>query len=79
MSQEPRIPMPQIDFGNKDLSQTAGKIVGIDLGTTNSLVAVMQLTGPRMLAGIVASVVSVKPSGETIAGREAREALISHP
>jgi molecular chaperone HscC len=69
----------QIDFGNSDLSQTAGKIVGIDLGTTNSLVAVMELTGPRILSGIVPSVVSVKPSGEAIAGRDAREALISHP
>ncbi|HEY6344092.1 MAG TPA: Fe-S protein assembly chaperone HscA [Bryobacteraceae bacterium] len=71
--------MPQIDFGNRDLSQTAGKIVGIDLGTTNSLVAVMELTGPRILSGIVPSVVSVKPSGEVFAGRDAREALISHP
>jgi Fe-S protein assembly chaperone HscA len=79
MSQELRTAMLQIDFGNSDLSKTAGKIVGIDLGTTNSLVAVMELTGPRILSGIVPSVVSVKPSGETIAGREAREALISHP
>jgi Fe-S protein assembly chaperone HscA len=69
----------QIDFGNSDLSRTAGKIVGIDLGTTNSLVAVMELTGPRILSGIVPSVVSVKPSGEVFAGRDAREALISHP
>src|SRR5580658_266680 len=79
MSQELRTAMLQIDFGNSDLSKTAGKIVGIDLGTTNSLVAVMELTGPRILSGIVPSVVSVKPSGETIAGSEAREALSSHP
>ncbi len=43
-----------IDFG-----QAKSKIVGIDLGTTNSLVAVMELTGPRILSGIVPSVVSV--------------------
>jgi Fe-S protein assembly chaperone HscA len=64
----------QIDFGN-----TESKIVGIDLGTTNSLVAVMELTGPRILSGIVPSVVSVTPSGEVIAGAEARDMLLTHP
>src|SRR5580704_1219246 len=64
----------QIDFGH-----AKPRIVGIDLGTTNSLVAVMELTGPRILSGIVPSVVSVKSSGEVIAGAEAREMLISHP
>src|SRR5579863_2664640 len=64
----------QIDFG-----ATKSKIVGIDLGTTNSLVAIMELTGPRILSGIVPSVVSVKESGEVIAGAEAREMLLTHP
>src|ERR1700757_170651 len=64
----------QIDFGN-----TPSPIAGIDLGTTNSLVAVMELTGPRILSGIVPSVVSVAPSGEVIAGFEAREMLLTHP
>ena len=64
-----------IDFGQSKKT----KIAGIDLGTTNSLVAVMELTGPRILSGIVPSVVSVKPSGEIIAGKEARERLITHP
>src|SRR5713226_3186526 len=64
----------QIDFGG-----AKSKIVGIDLGTTNSLVAVMELTGPRILSGIVPSVVSVTESGEVIAGAEAREALVTHP
>src|SRR5579862_8890764 len=64
----------QIDFGHQK-----PHIVGIDLGTTNSLTAVMDLTGPRILSGIVPSVVSVLPSGEIIAGPEAREALITHP
>ena len=39
----------------------------------------MELTGPRILSGIVPSVVSVKPSGEIVAGKEARELLIVHP
>ncbi|HSP70592.1 MAG TPA: Fe-S protein assembly chaperone HscA [Bryobacteraceae bacterium] len=64
----------QIDFGHAE-----PRIVGIDLGTTNSLVAVMDLTGPRILSGIVPSVVSVNESGEIIAGSEARDMLITHP
>src|SRR6202167_4215563 len=64
----------QIDFGNEK-----SPIVGIDLGTTNSLVAAMELTGPRILSGIVPSVVSVTESGEVVAGAEAREMLLTHP
>jgi molecular chaperone DnaK len=64
----------QIDFG-----ESQSKIVGIDLGTTNSLVAVMELTGPRILSGIVPSVVSATETGEVIAGEQAREMLITHP
>lgn len=64
----------QIDFGN-----TQSQIVGIDLGTTNSLIAVMEPTGPRILSGIVPSVVSVTPAGDVIVGAEAREMLITHP
>src|SRR4030081_1974797 len=64
----------QIDFGNQQ-----GPIVGIDLGTTNSLIAVMEPAGPRILSGIVPSVVSVAPTGEVIAGAAAREMLITHP
>ena len=66
----------QIDFGG---DQPASKIVGIDLGTTNSLVAVMDLTGPRILSGIVPSVVSVTETGEIIAGAEARQRLVTNP
>src|ERR1700687_5774876 len=64
----------QIDFGH-----AKPRIVGIDLGTTNSLVAVMDLTGPRLLSGIVPSVVSVTEAGDVIAGVEAGELLIPHP
>ena len=62
----------QIDFG-----ESKSHIVGIDLGTTNSLVSVMDLTGPRILSGIVPSVVSVLPTGDVIAGSEARERLVT--
>ncbi|MEO8027758.1 MAG: Fe-S protein assembly chaperone HscA, partial [Bryobacteraceae bacterium] len=69
----------QIDFGKPE-----GKIVGIDLGTTNSLVAYLDLTGPKILASpagerIVPSVVSNSDSGDVIAGTAARDALLTHP
>jgi len=67
-----------IDFG------TIERVVGIDLGTTNSLVAFMDLTGPKIIPGadgdkLVPSVVSINPSGEIIVGNAARELLITQP
>jgi Fe-S protein assembly chaperone HscA len=68
----------EIDF------TSTGHIVGIDLGTTNSLVAFMDLTGPRIIPGadgdkLVPSVVSVMPDGEIVVGNAARELLITQP
>ena len=68
----------QIDFGGAPETSPA-KIVGIDLGTTNSLVAAMDLTGPRLLSGIVPSIVTVAENGSVIAGEEARTALVNAP
>src|SRR5712692_11907523 len=67
----------QIDFGG--VGKPESKVGGIDLGTTNSLVAVMELTGPRILSGIVPSVVSVADSGEVVAGEPALQMLVTHP
>jgi len=69
----------QIDFGESRKS----KIAGIDLGTTNSLVAVMELTGPRIITDaegrkIVPSVVSLDANGKLVAGEPAREMLLTH-
>jgi Fe-S protein assembly chaperone HscA len=63
--------MFQIEFDND-------KVVGIDLGTTNSLVAWMDLARPDVLP-IVPSIVSLSPSGEIIVGDKARQELIDHP
>src|SRR5512140_960762 len=68
----------QIDFS----AIQEPRIVGIDLGTTNSLVAFMDLTGPRIIPGedgegLVPSVVSHTPTGETVVGNPARELLIT--
>jgi molecular chaperone DnaK len=67
-----------IDFG------TTERVVGIDLGTTNSLVAFMDLTGPKIIPGadgdkLVPSVVSINPSGEIVVGNAARELLLTQP
>jgi molecular chaperone DnaK len=71
--------MFQIDFGND-----RERIVGIDLGTTNSLVAYMNLNTPEVIPGedgdkLVPSVVSLTPGGETIVGNTARRLLIDSP
>ncbi len=70
----------QIDFGDSRTS----KIVGIDLGTTNSLVAVMGLTGPEIIEDpegrkIVPSIVSSTDDGNLVAGEPARELLLTRP
>ena len=71
--------MFQIDFGND-----RDRIVGIDLGTTNSLVAYLNLTSPEVIPGedgdrLVPSVVSLTPEGEVIVGNLARRLLIDAP
>jgi molecular chaperone DnaK len=53
------------------------RVVGIDLGTTNSLVAVMENGAPRVIAGadgdpLLPSIVYFAPDGEVVVGNEAR-------
>src|SRR6266480_6102405 len=69
----------QIDFG-KD----SERVIGVDLGTTNSLVAYMDVTAPKVIPGedadrLVPSVVSLTRSGEIIVGNPARALLINEP
>ena len=59
-------------------------IVGIDLGTTHSLIGVYEPDGPRLIANALGSVltpsaVSVGDDDGIIVGRAARERLVSHP
>jgi Fe-S protein assembly chaperone HscA len=70
----------QIDFGAAEKKP----IVGIDLGTTNSLVAFMDLTGPAVIPGpggerLAPSVVSLNEDGSFTAGEAARRLLIERP
>src|SRR5437016_4627108 len=69
----------QIDFGKPE------RVVGIDLGTTNSLVAYMDEAGhPSVIPGedgdkLVPSVVTLTPEGDIVVGNKARAALIDQP
>jgi molecular chaperone HscC len=59
-------------------------IVGIDLGTTNSLIAVWQDGAPRLIPNslgefLTPSCVSVDEDGSILVGRAARERLQTHP
>jgi Fe-S protein assembly chaperone HscA len=60
------------------------RIVGIDLGTTNSLVAFMEGGKPLVIPGedgenLVPSLVALDPSGKIIVGNPARKYLIETP
>ena len=60
------------------------KIVGIDLGTTNSLVAVWQDGESKLIPNafgeyLTPSVVSIGEDGVVYVGKTAKERLASHP
>src|SRR5437764_1650375 len=64
--------------------ETQERIVGIDLGTTNSLVAYMEGESPVVIPGedgsnLVPSVVGLDENGQFIVGNAARTILIEHP
>ena len=63
---------------------SSNRIVGIDLGTTNSLVAFMQGDSPVVIPGedgvnLVPSVVALDANGQIIVGNAARRYLIETP
>ena len=64
--------------------RAVGKIIGIDLGTTNSLVAIVESGIPLVLADgqgrrLTPSVVRVPSGGEPVVGWEAKRARAAHP
>jgi molecular chaperone DnaK (HSP70) len=68
------------------VKESGGPIVGIDLGTTNSLVAYCTESGPRILGGgggtdgtMVPSVVRFHADGGVTVGSAARDARADHP
>lgn len=61
-----------------------GKIIGIDLGTTNSCVAVMEGGDPKVIANVegnrtTPSVVAFSDSGERLVGQVAKRQAITNP
>ncbi len=61
-----------------------GKIIGIDLGTTNSVVAVMEGGEPVVIPSsegerLIPSVVAVNKTGERLVGQVARRQAIINP
>src|SRR6185503_10571117 len=60
------------------------KIVGIDLGTTNSLVAIVEDGTPRVIPGpdgskLVPSVIYFDESGQVLVGNRAKEQMVEKP
>jgi molecular chaperone DnaK len=69
---------------NHDLEMANERIVGIDLGTTNSLVAYMEGDRPVVIPGedgsnLLPSVVALDENGQIIVGHAARKYLIETP
>ena len=62
-----------------------GRIIGIDLGTTNSLVAVLEESGPRVLcdpengAALLPSAVAFLPGGDVVVGQRAKDLAAERP
>src|SRR5258708_1508121 len=61
-----------------------GKIIGIDLGTTNSVVAVMEGVEPKVIPNeeggrTTPSIVGFTPSGERLVGQVAKRQAITNP
>jgi molecular chaperone HscC len=59
-------------------------IIGIDLGTTNSVVSIMDQGGPQLIPNalgdvLTPSVVGVDVDGEMLVGRAAKELQVIHP
>ncbi len=68
----------------KSTSENPSTVVGIDLGTTNSLVAFMDLTGPRIIPGadgdqLVPSVVSISRTAKSWSGIPRANCFITQP
>ena len=64
--------------------QVMGKIIGIDLGTTNSVVAIMEGKEPKVIANeegarLTPSVVAFDEKGEVLVGQIARRQAITNP
>src|ERR1700692_2629463 len=65
-------------------NKTSGKVIGIDLGTTNSVVAVMESGQPTVIvnqegARTTPSVVALTKEGERLVGQVAKRQAVTNP
>src|SRR4029079_19610502 len=70
--------------GKKTTIDDCEKIIGIDLGTTNSVVAIMEGTEPKVIANaegnrLTPSVVAFTEKGETLVCEPARRQAVTNP
>src|SRR5689334_1730458 len=66
------------------MAKTAKKVIGIDLGTTNSVVAVMEGGEPSVIVNqegsrITPSVVAFAKDGERLVGQVAKRQAVTNP
>jgi molecular chaperone DnaK len=65
-------------------AKVTGKVIGIDLGTTNSVVAVMEAGQPAVIvnqegARLTPSVVAIAKDGERLVGQVAKRQAVTNP
>src|SRR5687768_15133235 len=70
--------------GRERLKPMPGKVIGIDLGTTNSVVAVMEGGQPTVIvnqegARTTPSVVAIAKDGERLVGQVAKRQAVTNP
>ena len=71
------------DNSGSDHNKESDPIIGIDLGTTNSVLAVVEKGVPRLISidgsDLLPSVVGIDPQGEVIVGTPARNQWVAAP
>src|SRR6266566_736564 len=66
------------------MAKTGKKVIGIDLGTTNSVVSVMEAGEPKVIVNqegsrITPSVVAFTKEGERLVGQVAKRQAVTNP
>jgi molecular chaperone DnaK len=73
-----------IESRNKLLEKIMGRIIGIDLGTTNSCVAIMEGNTPKVIensegARTTPSIIAYQDGGEVLVGASAKRQAVTNP